>query len=155
MPDSSTPDFCRVFSVVGDRYTFLFTAEQTDGAYAVFEFFVPPGNGSPPHIHEREDEAFYVVAGEFEFTVAGQPLRVGPGQLVFGKRGVSHNFKNVGSIPGKMIVTVTPAGLENFFAEVGTPLASYKDAPLTPSPEDIARLKHAGPKYGIELIEPH
>jgi mannose-6-phosphate isomerase-like protein (cupin superfamily) len=119
MSASSLPDTYRVFSVVGDRYTFLLTAEQTDGAYAVFEFFVPPGSGSPPHIHHREDEAFYVIDGEFEFTIAGQPLRVGAGQSVFGQRSVPHNFKNVGSTPGRMIVTVTPAGLERFFTEVG------------------------------------
>jgi mannose-6-phosphate isomerase-like protein (cupin superfamily) len=145
-------DAYRVYSVVGDRYTFLLTAEHTEGAYAVFEFFVPPGSGSPPHVHHREDEAFYVVDGEFEFTVAGQPLRVSAGQSVFGRRGVPHNFKNVGSIPGRMIVTITPAGLEEFFAEVGTPLRSREDAPAVPSPEDIRRLKEAGPKYGLELL---
>ncbi len=129
-----------MFSEVGDRYTFVLTAEQTDGAYAVFEFFVPPGSGSPPHIHHREDEAFYVIDDEFEFTIAGQPLRVDAGQSGFGQRSVPHNFKNVGSTPGRMIVTVTPVGLERFFAEVGTPLLSRQDAPVLPSSEDILKL---------------
>jgi mannose-6-phosphate isomerase-like protein (cupin superfamily) len=155
MSASSLPDTYRVFSVVGDGYTFLLTAEQTDGAYAVFEFFVPPGSGSSPHIHHREDEAFYVIDGEFEFTIAGQPLRVGAGQSVFGQRSVPHNFKNVGSTPGRMIVTVTPAGLERFFAEVGTPLHSRQDAPVPPSPEDILKLKQAAPKYDLEFVVPH
>jgi len=157
MPSNPTPtsDSYSVYSVVGDRYTFLLTGAQTDGAYFVFEAFVPPGSGSPPHVHHREDEAFYVIDGEFEFTVAGAAIRVGAGQSVFGRRDVPHNFKNVGSTPGRMIVTLTPAGLENFFAEIGTPLQSRQEAPLPPSPEDIAKLVQTAPKYDLELITPH
>jgi mannose-6-phosphate isomerase-like protein (cupin superfamily) len=95
------------YSVVGDRYTFLITGAETGGAYAVFDCFVPPGSGSPPHLHQREDEAFFVVEGEFEFTVAGERVGVSTGGFMFGRRGVPHNFKNIGSAPGRMIVTVT------------------------------------------------
>jgi mannose-6-phosphate isomerase-like protein (cupin superfamily) len=100
-----------VYSVVGDRYTFLLTGSQTDGAYFVFEAFVLPGNGTPPHIHHREDEAFNVIDGEFEFIIAGEAVRVGAGGFVFGRRDIPHHFRNVGSVPGRMIVTVTPAGI--------------------------------------------
>lgn len=144
-----------VYSVVGDRYTFLLTGAETDGAYFVFEAFVPPGMGSPPHIHHREDEAFHVIAGEFEFTVAGAAVRVGPGESIFGRRSVPHNFKNVGSTPGRMIITLTPAGLENFFAEVGRPLLNRQESPVPPSPEDITRLIETAPKYGVEILAPH
>ena len=29
----------------------------------MMEAIVPPGHGPPPHIHSREDEAFYVLEG--------------------------------------------------------------------------------------------
>lgn len=144
-----------VYSVVGDRYTFLATGKQTDGAYFVFEAFVPAGSGSPPHFHHREDEAFSVIDGEFEFTVAGESIRVGPGESIFGRRDVPHYFKNIGSTPGRMLVTLTPAGLEDFFAEIGTSLPDRKAAPVPPSPEDIAKLKRIAPKYDLELVAPH
>lgn len=155
MNSSPTPDSYPVYSVVGDRYTFLLTGAQTDGAYFVFEAFVPPGGGSPPHVHHREDEAFHVIDGEFEFNVAGAPIRVKAGESIFGRRDIPHFFRNVGSSPGRMIITVTPAGLEHFFAEIGTPLRSRQEAPTPPSPEDIAKLMQALPKYGLELTNPH
>ncbi len=51
-------------SVVGDRYTFLTTKEQTEGTFAQMEFYIPPGGGSPPHTHHNEDEFLYMVEGE-------------------------------------------------------------------------------------------
>lgn len=155
MNATASSDCYPVYSVVGDRYTFLLTGAQTEGAYFVFEAFVPPGNGSPPHVHHREDEAFYVIDGEFEFTVAGQTMRVGAGESVMGQRGVPHHFTNIGTTPGRMIITVTPAGLEDFFAEIGTPLANRQQPPVPPSPEDIAKLMQAVPNYGLEIIGPH
>ena len=83
------------------------------------EFLVPPHHGPPPHVHRREDEVFYVLEGEFEFTVAGQTIRATAGQTLYGKRDVPHTFKNVGDKAGRMIVVVAPAGLEKFFAEIG------------------------------------
>jgi quercetin dioxygenase-like cupin family protein len=115
---------------------------------------VGPGGGSPPHVHSREDETFYVVEGEFEFLVAGAPIRLKAGEHLFAPRDVPHNFRNVGSEPGKMIITATPAGLENFFSEIGTKLSSRDDAPVPPSPDDIARLVATAPKYGLKILGP-
>ncbi|WP_435021358.1 cupin domain-containing protein [Tundrisphaera sp. TA3] len=140
-----------VYSVVGDRYTYLMTGAETNGACFVFEADVPPGGGSPPHVHTREDEGFYVVEGEFEFLVAGERIRLSKGEFLFGRRDVPHNFTNVGDAPGKLIITVTPAGLEHFFAEAGDRLAGREDAPIPPSPEAIARLIEAMPRYGLSL----
>ena len=143
-----------VYSIVGDRYTFLITGAQSDGAYLVLEAFVPPGGGPPLHIHHREDEVFHVIDGEFEFTIAGTRSCVGAGEVVIGRREIPHGFKNIGVTPGRMIITVTPAGLENFFAEIGTPLQSRQEAPVPPSPEDIAKLMQSAPKYDLELLPP-
>jgi len=153
--DSSIDPGAAVYSVVGDRYTYLLTGEQTAGGCFMFEAWVPPGGGSPPHVHSREDETFYVVEGEFEFVVDWAPIRLSAGGFLFGPRGVPHNFRNVGAGAGKLIITVTPAGLEHFFAEIGARLASRADAPIPPSPQDVARLIDAAPRYGLEILDPH
>ena len=44
------------------------TAEETDGAFTLFEADEPPGFGPPMHIHHETAEAFYVVAGDEEFV---------------------------------------------------------------------------------------
>jgi len=147
-------DRAQVYSVVGDRYTYLLTGEQTGGGCFLFEAYVPPGSGSPPHVHSREDETFYVVEGEFEFLVDGAPTRLKAGEFLFARRDVPHNFRNVGAEPGKLIITVTPAGLEHFFSEIGAKLPSRDDAPIPPSPDDIALLIAAAPKYGLKILGP-
>jgi quercetin dioxygenase-like cupin family protein len=143
------------YSVVGDRYTYLVTGVETNGAFAMFEAYVPAGNGTPPHVHHREDEMFYVIKGEFEFIVAGESKLLGAGDFLLGQRGVPHNFRNVGSSPGRMLITVTPAGFEDFFAEIGIQLASKEDMPIQPTHEDIEKLIATAPKYGLEIIAPH
>jgi catechol-2,3-dioxygenase len=41
-----------------DQITFLITGEETGGAFFMAEVSVPPGGGTPPHIHHREEETF-------------------------------------------------------------------------------------------------
>lgn len=154
MSPNPDPAGCPVFSVVGDRYIFFVTGAQSDGAYAVLEAHVPPGGGPPPHVHRREDESFQVIAGEFEFTVDGTPVRVGPGEFLFARRDVLHHFKNVGPTDGRMLITLTPGGLEGFFAEIGTRLQGRDDAPVPPTVDAIARLLQAAPNYGLEVPAP-
>jgi quercetin dioxygenase-like cupin family protein len=140
--------------VVGDRYTVLLSAEETGGLFSMFEFVVPAGRGSPPHVHHREDETFHVLEGEVEFTVDGVPHRVGPGAVVFGARDVVHNFRNVGTADARMIVVTTPGGLERFFAEAGVPAADRTSTPPAPTDADKARMIEAAPRYGVELRLP-
>jgi hypothetical protein len=153
MSASSLPDTYRVFSVVGDGYTFLLTAEQTDGAYAVLS------SSCRPAVDRRRTfitaRTRHSVSSTASLSLPSRASHCVSGQSVLGQRSVPHNFKNVGSTPGRMIVTVTPAGLERFFAEVGTPLHSRQDAPVPPSPEDILKLKQAAPKYDLEFVVPH
>ena len=144
----------RTVSIVGDRYRFLITGEQTGGAYAMFDFHVPPHHGPPPHVHHREDEFFYVLEGEFEFSVAGKVHRLGAGQTILGKRDIPHSFKCVSDTAGRMICTVCPAGLENFFDEVGTLLASPDSDPVPPTEADIQKLVAVAPRYGLEILPP-
>src|SRR5882757_8675154 len=54
--------------LVGDTYTVKATSESTGGAFGLLEASVPPGGGPPPHVHTREDEAFYLLDGILEVT---------------------------------------------------------------------------------------
>src|ERR1041385_7504877 len=51
--------------VVGDLYTVKASGRETGGAFCLIEVMVPPQSGPPPHIHQREDEAFYIIEGQF------------------------------------------------------------------------------------------
>ena len=60
----------------GDIYRMPLTAAQTEGAIGMVEAIVPPGGGPVPHVHERSDETFYVICGEVEFVLDGEPERI-------------------------------------------------------------------------------
>jgi mannose-6-phosphate isomerase-like protein (cupin superfamily) len=109
--------------IFGELVTYKVTAEQTGGAYSLFEVMSRPEEGGPPpHVQHREEEAFYVLEGEYEFLVEGRILRAGTGSLLYVPRGNLHAHRNVGEGVGRMLVNQTPGGLhERFFEEVGEP----------------------------------
>ena len=74
---------------------------------------------------------------------------------VFSVVGDRYHFLVTGDGAGRMIVVVTPAGFEKFFAEIGTPLASPHDAPVEPVPEiEKPREKPPAPKPAEKPPEP-
>jgi quercetin dioxygenase-like cupin family protein len=152
MSSTGAPESYPTYSMVGDRYTLLLTGEQTAGAYAVVEAFVPPGGGPPAHVHRREDEAFLVVEGEFVFNLGGKRVRLTAGGFIFGPRGVPHAFKSVGPTAGRMIITVLPAGVERSIAAIGTRLPGREDAPIPPTPEHMDRVAQLAASYGVEIV---
>ena len=92
-------------------------AETTGGEFSLFEE-VPPLVDTPLHVHEREDELFYVLEGEHVFQVGDEEFRARPGGLVFGPRGVPHAQRRAVPKEGRMLVLTAPAGLEGFFREL-------------------------------------
>jgi quercetin dioxygenase-like cupin family protein len=141
----------RTVGVVGDVYRFLATGEDTDGKYALWEALVPPGGGPPPHVHSREEEGFYILAGEITFTINGARMVARTGMFANMPVGTPHSFKNESSEPAKMLISVAPAGLEQMFFEFGVPLAEGATTALPPTREEIEKLLAIAPKYGIEL----
>ncbi|MEW4570198.1 quercetin 2,3-dioxygenase [Tautonia sp. JC769] len=139
--------------VVGDRYTIKASGVDTGGAFSLIEAWVPPQSGPPPHIHHREDEAFYILEGSLEFHADGQAFRPEPGSWITLARGSLHGFRNVGDAPARMLILTTPAGLERFFLEVGRPAAAG-DEPAPPTEQEIERLLEAAPRYGLEIRPP-
>lgn len=149
-----TPGRGRTVAVVGDVYRFLATGDETQGRYAMFEAFVPPGGGPPPHLHTREEESFYVLEGEITFWINGRRVVATAGDFASMPVGVTHAFKNESDRPARMLVSVAPAGLERMFFEVGVPLPEGETAALPPTPQEIEKLLQTAPSYGVEILPP-
>jgi quercetin dioxygenase-like cupin family protein len=144
----------RTVAVVGDVYRFLATGEDTNGKYALWEAIVPSGGGPPPHVHSREEEGFYVLEGEITFQVGDKRLVAGPGVFANMPIGTPHSFKNEGSQPARMLISVAPAGLERMFFEFGVPLPEGSTSALSPTKEEIEKLLAVAPSYGVEIKLP-
>jgi quercetin dioxygenase-like cupin family protein len=153
-PTINIPPQGRTIAVVGDVYRFLATGEDTNGKYALWEALVGPGGGPPPHVHSREEEAFYVIEGEITFQVNDKRAVATKGMFINMPVGTPHSFKNESNKPAKMLISVAPAGLEKMFIEVGVPLPEGATTALPPIKEEIEKLLAVAPKYGIEIRLP-
>lgn len=98
------------------KHVIRMMAANTGGSFGMLEAIVPPGEGSPLHVHEREDEFFRVLSGQFGFWCAGDYVELAEGGCIALPRGVPHRFRNVGETEGRLMVVVTPGGFENFFS---------------------------------------
>jgi quercetin dioxygenase-like cupin family protein len=127
----------RTIAVVGDVYRFLAVGEDTNGKYALWEAFVPPGGGPPPHVHSREEEGFYVLEGEIIFLIGDQRLVASAGVFANMPLGIPHSFKNESGQPAKMLISVAPAGLEQMFFEVGVPVPPGATTTAPPTNAEI------------------
>ncbi len=134
------------FQMLGIKMTLEVTATQSNGASASIEETVPPGGGPPAHIHTREDETIVVTQGHFRFWHGTRVADALPGTVVYFPRNEPHQFRNVGSTPGTLVVTIMPAGLERMF------LAISKSG-LT-IPKGQAEIVRLGRQYGISYVAP-
>lgn len=139
--------------VLGDLYTFKATGKQTNGAFTIIDQIIQPQSGPPPHIHHREDEAFYVLEGQFSFLSGGTQGVFEAGSFVYIPRGTLHTFKNVGELPGRLLVTITPGGLEDFFRAIGTP-ATDPTTPPAFDPAVIDKLMRLAEQYHMDIVLP-
>jgi mannose-6-phosphate isomerase-like protein (cupin superfamily) len=119
------------------------SAESTGGSMAVIEE-VPPLVDTPAHVHSREDELFLSLEGEHVIELGGEQHRIGPGESVFAPRGVPHSQRRVLPGEGRLLVVLSPAGLEGFFRELAA-----ADAAGTLGPEAYAT---ASERYGITWL---
>jgi mannose-6-phosphate isomerase-like protein (cupin superfamily) len=107
-------------------------ASTTGGAFAVIEEVDPLDTAR--HVHENEDEFFYVLEGEHVFEVGEESFAVEPGGFVAAPRRIPHAHRRVVPRTGRFLTMVSPAGFEDFFREL-----SDAESAGTIGPEAYAR----------------
>jgi quercetin dioxygenase-like cupin family protein len=132
-----------VRSPIGGDITIVLRGEQTNGALAVLENLIPPGEGPPLHLHTREDEMVYMLEGELRWKLGDEISTTGPGSFIFIPRGLRHSWQNVGKEPSRMLFSFAPAGMEGFFDR----LSGLTDF-------DLEAFREAGAAHGMEVVGP-
>ena len=95
----------------------LAAGEATRSAFTLSEFSGAEGPWTVPHIHRHYEESFFVLAGNFTFTVAGEQIDAGPGSYVLVPRGTAH-VMSAGGDGGRLLVLAVPGGHEAMFREL-------------------------------------
>ena len=134
------------------RLTVKASGAETGDAFAQFLTDDPLGTAPPLHVHHNDDEAFYLLDGEVTVFVGGERIDLGTGDYCFAPRGIRHTWI-VRSERARMLVTVSPAGLEQAFVSLGVPVTGAEPpaSPVLPAPDELIRL-FAG--FGVDIIGP-
>lgn len=127
------------------------TGEQTDGRFALLDQRAPGDYAVPRHIHEREDEAWYILEGEATFYCGDETFSAGPGAWVFAPKGIPHAFR-VGRAGARLLTMTWPADFADFVRAAGEPAPAL--ALPEPAPLEVERLTELGRQYGIQIVGP-
>ena len=145
----------RHIGLVGDTYTILLTGKDTGGRFCLIDMHVPPGGGPPPHRHDYE-ETFSILEGELEVTFRDRTSMLRAGETANIPANAPHQFRNSSEKAVRMLCIAAPAGLEEFFLEVGVPVPTRTSAP--PKLDDaaqaafIAKMLALSPKYRTQIL---
>ena len=134
------------------RITVKAGGPEAGHAFAQLETDDPRGDGPPRHLHQNEDETFYILEGEVTFLVGDERIDLTAGDYLFGPRGIAHAYV-VRSERARMLVTASPAGVEQFFVNLGVPVTGIEpptDAVMPPM-DELMRLFAS---YGCEILGP-
>jgi quercetin dioxygenase-like cupin family protein len=134
------------------RVTVKVTGAETGNPNTQNEVVDPRGGGTPVHVHHNEDETFYVLEGELTFLVGDERIDVTAGDFLFAPRDIPHAYV-VRSERSRLLSTISPAGIEQLFVSLGTPVAGAEpptEMVMPPMPEMAALF--AG--YGAEILGP-
>ena len=116
------------YTLNGIIYKIIVSGNQTENKYSIIEITFPSGEESEIPLHKHGDESLvmHVIEGNFSFRYGKETIEGNEDTVLRFEKGISHSYRKIGKDQGKLLVTYTPAGLENFFRELG--ISTMEDA---------------------------
>jgi len=109
---------------------FKVTADMTSGNLFIIEHTnLQPGGGPALHLHNSQEEWFYVLEGRVDIAIGEQRAQLSAGESVLALPHIPHTFSALGA-PAHLLIAFTPAGkMEQYFldAEANPALAATAD----------------------------
>ena len=78
-----------------DQLVIKVNSRSTGGAYCLFERITQPRKGVGLHIHENEDETYYILEGEYEIQCGDQIYSASKGSVAVLPRKIPHASRNI------------------------------------------------------------
>src|SRR5258708_28551170 len=98
--------------------TVRIASRQTDGAYCVGEMTTVPGDGVSLHVHDRDEEFYYILEGAYEMQAGDEGFTAEAGSMVVIPRDVPHQFRNAGAVPARALMIFRPGGFDELVGEI-------------------------------------
>lgn len=124
----------------GERCLIRVAAAETNGAYSVVEILSHPGDSTPMHVHQNEDEHFLVLEGIARVVRGDETFDAPAGTTVTLPRHIPHAWGNATNSTLRMVVTCWPGGVEVIL-------------PLIARGGDID-MKALAAKFGVHIVGP-
>lgn len=139
----------------GGLHIWKATAEDTDGAFLLFEDRMDHGKVTPLHLHPDSDETMVVLEGEILMHLDGVDHVVGVGGIASAPRGVPHAFKVSGVDGARLLCLHTPGCCQAFYWDASEPAPSDAHRVTDAGPVDMGRVQASAMKNGgIEILGP-
>jgi mannose-6-phosphate isomerase-like protein (cupin superfamily) len=104
--------------------TVRITSHQMDGAYCVCEMTTLPGDGVPWHVHDRDEEFYYILEGAYDIRAGDERFTAEAGSMVVIPPAVPHEFRNAGDVPARALMMFHPGGFDEFIGEMSEAAAA-------------------------------
>jgi quercetin dioxygenase-like cupin family protein len=122
---------------------------DTGGAYCLLEVSLAPGRAVSRHTHTREDEAYFVLAGELEVSVGEKTFVLRPGDTLLAPRDIPHELRNSGDATNHYLLVFSPSGFEEFIMATAVPAPDNAVAPTEPPAVAVQNVHKLATDYGI------
>ena len=129
--------------------------DDTDGAFDFVESKMKKGTEPPPHVHDREDELFYILAGEIKIFADQKVFTVGAGESVFLPRKTPHAYL-IQSAEVHLLALMTPGGFFNAINQMNAPARTLEipSDSETYATVDLTATMNVFLKYGVRMLAP-
>lgn len=125
------------------------SGKDTGGAYCLLEVSLAPGMAVPCHTHTREDEVYFVLAGDLEATVGEETFVLHPGDTLLAPRDIPHQLRNSGNTTNHYLLVFSPSGFEEFIMATAVSAPDNAVAPTEPPAIAVRNVHELAASYGI------
>ena len=106
-----------IFDFHGSKFTIKILTSESNNKYTVLDIFHISNIGPALHTHPLGPETFYIIEGDYEFTLNDKLIMAKSGDVICVPINTPHKF--VTGKKGGHVIVVSPPNLEFYFWEVG------------------------------------
>jgi mannose-6-phosphate isomerase-like protein (cupin superfamily) len=124
----------------GERCLIRLSAADTNGVYSLVEIVSSPGDGTPLHVHENEDEHIIVLEGTARIAYGDKIFDAEAGKVVTLLRKIPHAWGNRSNSQLRIAVVAFPGVVEEILGLIAR--------------SDEAGLPALAERFGVRRIGP-